>query len=100
MVAGILEKSNRFRLAVFCCAMYKAPQSVPAAHAGPCPPLRDNAEIRCGYLLSHGKGRGPGRSCRPYFTQKTDAPAGTVLPVSAACGVVQSRDHLIREFGT
>src|ERR1700735_852726 len=28
MVAGILEKSNRFRLAVFCCAMYKAPNSV------------------------------------------------------------------------
>src|ERR1700758_5464219 len=25
MVAGILEKSKRFRLAVFCCAMYKAP---------------------------------------------------------------------------
>ena len=25
MVAGIFEKSNRFRLAVFCCAIYKAP---------------------------------------------------------------------------
>src|ERR1035438_8364501 len=30
MVAGIFEKSKRFRLAVFCCPIYKAPKSAPA----------------------------------------------------------------------
>src|SRR5271157_5626234 len=97
MVAGIFEKSKRFRLAVFCCAMYKAPQSVLAgpAHAGPCKPIMRKYDV-----LSHGKQvEAEEEFATRFASKKTSAPAGTDLPASAARCVVQSHDHSVREFG-
>src|SRR5271156_86167 len=78
IVAGILEKSKRFLLAVFCCAMYKAPNRYrPFARGAPQAPGLSQARSRWPCKLNCGCATG---KAPPSHTERLRKKKDLVLP--------------------